>query len=79
EREAKSTCEVDPGDPAHAIVRASHRCASSRDGHAVESRADTVMAGNEAAFDLTIDLVVSVDDEPPVHRRWVERIPRELL
>ena len=79
ERDAWSTCEVDPRDPAHAVVRATHHCASSRDGHAVESRADTVMAGDETAFDLTIDLVVSVDDEPPVHRRWAERIPRELL
>jgi hypothetical protein len=79
ERDAQSTCEVDPRDPAHAVVRATHRCASSRDGHAIESRADTVMAGDVDAFDLTIDLVVTIDDEPPVTRRWVERIPRELL
>ncbi len=37
------------------------------------------MAGTATAFDVTIDLVVTVDDEPPVSRRWVERIPRELL
>jgi hypothetical protein len=45
----------------------------------VESRADAVMAGDTDGFDLTIDLVVTVDDEPPVRRRWVERIPRVLL
>ena len=59
---------------------ATHRCASSRDGHAVESRADVGHGRSTATdFDLTIDLVVTVDDEPPVTRRWVERIPRELL
>jgi putative CocE/NonD family hydrolase len=79
ERDAQSTCEVDPRDPAHAVVRAMHRCVSGRDGHAVESRAETIMAGTATAFDVTIDLVVTVDDEPPVERRWVERIPRELL
>jgi hypothetical protein len=79
ERSAHSTCEVDPADPAHAVVRAVHRCASSRDGHTVESRAETVMAADADAFNLTIDLVVTVDDEPPVTRRWDERIPRVLL
>jgi putative CocE/NonD family hydrolase len=79
ERDARSTCEVDPTDPAHASVRATHRCRSSLDGHTVESRADAVMAGDRDAFDLTIDLVVTVDDESPVRRRWVERIPRVLL
>ena len=38
------------------------------------------MAGDRRpTFDLTIDLAVTVDDEPPVTRRWVERIPRDLL
>jgi putative CocE/NonD family hydrolase len=79
ERDAQSACELDPLNPAHAVARSSQRCASSRDGHAIESRADVVMAGDATAFDLTIDLVVSVDDEPPVTRRWVEHIPRVLL
>jgi hypothetical protein len=79
ERETWSSSEVDPRDPAHAVVRASHRSSSSRDGHAVQSRADTVMAGDATAFDLTIDLVVHVDDEPAVSRQWIERIPRALL
>ena len=30
-------------------------------------------------FHLTIDLAVTIDDDAPVTRRWVERIPRVLL
>jgi hypothetical protein len=79
ERDAWSACEVDPVDPGHAIARARHRCASSRDGHTVESRADAVIAGDATEFHVTIDLSVTVDDEPPVTRRWDERISRVLL
>ena len=76
---AQNTCEVDPVDPAHAVARGWHRCASSRDRHAVESRADVILASTETDLHLTIDLTVTVDDEPPVTRRWDERIPRVLL
>ena len=59
ERDARNTCEVDPVDPAHAVARGWHRCASSRDGHAVESRADVVLASTETDLHLTIDLAVT--------------------
>ena len=38
-----------------------------------------VLASDADDFHLTIDLVVTVDDDAPVTRRWVERIPRVLL
>ncbi len=44
-----------------------------------KSRADVVIAGEPDAFHVTIDLAVRVGDEPPVTRRWDERIPRVLL
>ncbi len=38
-----------------------------------------VIASTETDLHLTIDLTVTVDDDPPVTRRWDERIPRVLL
>ena len=43
------------------------------------STADVVLAGDADDLHLTIDLAVTIDDEAPVTRRWVERIPRVLL
>ena len=79
ERDSGCVCEVDPRDPAHAIARGWHRCSSTVDGHSVTSSADVVLAGDADDLHLTIDLAVTVDDDPPVTRRWVERIPRVLL
>ena len=79
ERDAGCVSEVDPADPAHATARGWHRCRNERDGHSSESRADVLIAGEPDAFHVTIDLAVRVDDEPPVTRRWDERIPRVLL
>jgi hypothetical protein len=79
ERDAGSTCEVDPADPAHAVARGWHRCSSVQDGHRTEGQAEVVIASTETDFHVTIDLAVTVDDDPPVTRRWDERIPRVLL
>ena len=79
ERDSGCVCEVDPRDPAHAIARGWHRCSSTFDGHSVTSSADVVLAGDADDLHLTIDLAVTVDDDAPVTRRWVERIPRVLL
>ena len=79
ERDAGYTCEVDPVDPAHAVARGWHRCASSRDGHPVESarrRRHRLDRDRSPPDDRP---AVTVDDEPPVTRRWDERIPRVLL
>ena len=79
ERDSGCVCEVDPRDPAHAIARGWHRCSSTFDGHSVRSSADVVLASDADDFHLTIDLAVTIDDDAPVTRRWVERIPRVLL
>jgi hypothetical protein len=79
ERDAGSTCEVDPADPAHAVARGWHRCSSVQDGHRTEGQAEVVIASTETDFHVTIDLAVTVDDDPPVTRRWDEHIPRVLL
>ena len=78
-RDFGCVCEVDPRDPAHALVTGWHRCSSRRDDHAVTSTADVVLASDADEFHLTIHLAVTVDDEAPVTRRWDERIPRNLL
>jgi putative CocE/NonD family hydrolase len=79
ERDAGCACEVDPADPAHAVARGWHRCSSVQDGHRTEGQAEVVIASTETDFHVTIDLAVTVDDDPPVTRRWDERIPRVLL
>jgi hypothetical protein len=62
EREFGVVCEVDPADPAHAVGRGRHRCRSTRDGSWTESRADVVIASDEAEFHVT--------DRARGHHRW---------
>jgi uncharacterized protein len=78
-RDFGCVCEVDPRDPARALVHGWHRCSSTFDDHSVTSSADVVLASDADEFRLTIDLEVTIDDELPVTRRWDERIPRNLL
>lgn len=79
EREFGVACELDPADPAHALGRGRHRCRSTRDGMWTESRADVVIASDETAFHVTIELSVTIDGEVRATRSWDERIPRALL
>lgn len=78
-RDFGCVCEVDPRDPARAVARGWHRCSNTLDGHSLASSADVVLASDADDLHLTIDLAVTVDDDPPVTRRWDERIPRILL
>jgi putative CocE/NonD family hydrolase len=79
ERDSGCICEVHPADPATASARGWHRARTTRDGRWTEAKADVVIQGTAAAFDLAIDLVVTVDGAVHATRRWQESIPRALL
>ncbi len=48
-------------------------------GRAIEIRARSLQTSDVAAFDLTVDLDVTLDGEPFFDRSWQERIPRRLV
>ena len=79
ERDCGCVCQVDPADPARVSARGWHRCRSTHEGRTTEARADVVITSTADAFDVTIDLEVTVDGAPHTTRRWVESIPRQLL
>ena len=79
ERDCGCLCEVDPADPARVTARGWHRCRSTHEGRVTEARADVVIASTAEAFDVAIDLEVTVDGAVHATRRWVESIPRQLL
>jgi putative CocE/NonD family hydrolase len=79
DRDSGCVCEVHPADPAHVTARGWHACRSTHAGRTTASRADVVVASTADAFDVTIDLEVTVDGAPYANRRWTESIPRRLL
>ena len=79
DRDSGCVCEVDPADPAHVVARGWHACRSTQGGRTTAARADVTVASSNAAFDVTIDLAVTIDDHVHATRRWTESIPRRLL
>jgi hypothetical protein len=79
ERDCGCVCEVDPADPARVTARGWHACRSTHAGRTTAARADIVVNSTADAFDVTIDLEVTVDGAVHATRRWVESIPRSLL
>jgi hypothetical protein len=79
ERDSGCVCEVDPADPSRARGHGWHACRSTYQGRTTAARADVVVASTAHAFDVTIDLEVTVDGVSQATRRWAESIPRRLL
>jgi putative CocE/NonD family hydrolase len=79
DRDCGCTCEVDPADPARVRAHGWHACRSTYEGRTTASRADIAIVSTADAFDVTIDLEVTVDGTVHATRRWVESIPRQLL
>ena len=79
ERDCGCVCEVDPANPAQVTARGWHACRSTYAGGTTAARADIEIASTADAFDVAIDLEVTVDGTVHATRRWVESIPRNLL
>jgi hypothetical protein len=79
ERRFGGTFEVDRADPANVVAKGWHACRSTTGADVTEARADVTIASTAGTFDVTIDLVVTVDGEVHATRRWDESIPRRLL
>lgn len=79
DRDCGCVCEVDPADPARVTARGWHACRSTHAGRTTAARADVVVQSSVNAFDVTIDLEVTVDGTVHATRRWTESIPRRLL
>ena len=66
-------------DPAHARMRTEVIYRLDQDGRAISILANGLMTSTEAAFELAVDLDVSLDGAPFHHGQWAETIPRRLV
>ena len=66
-------------DPAHARMRTEVIYRLEQDGRAISILANGLMTSTEAAFELAVDLDVSLDGAPFHHGQWAETIPRRLV
>jgi len=65
-------------DPAHAWARGHTTYRIQWPDVAVTTEAVLEVRSDAAAYDVSIDLAVARDGLPFAHRRWTERIPRDL-
>lgn len=79
EREFGGTFDVHSEDPADVVAHGWHVCRSTLDGDTTAARSDVRITSSADTFDVTIDLVVTVDGVIHATRRWDESIPRHLL
>ena len=66
-------------DPAHARMRTEVVYRLDQDGRAIVVEANGLMTSTEMAFELAVDLDVTLDGTPFHHGRWAETIPRRLV
>lgn len=66
-------------DPAHAGMRTEVIYRLRQDGRAVAVQANGLMTSTESAFELAVELDVTLDGAPFHHREWAETIPRRLV
>jgi putative CocE/NonD family hydrolase len=66
-------------DPAHARMRTEVIYRLRQDGRAVTVLANGLMTSTESAFELAVELDVTLDGAPFHHREWAETIPRRLV
>jgi putative CocE/NonD family hydrolase len=66
-------------DPAHARMRTEVIYRLDQDGRAISILANGLMTSTEAAFELAVDLDVTLDGAPFHHGQWAEAIPRRLV
>ena len=78
-REYELTSHVDPDDPAGASVRGRHTSTITRPNGLTVATSAVGIQGTATHFDITIDLVVTVDGLPHHTRQWVQSVPRHLL
>jgi uncharacterized protein len=72
-------CTADPSDPARASARGRIEMRRKRPNMEIAAVSEMVIQGSETHLHVTIDLAVSINDAPHLHRHWVESIPRNLL
>ncbi len=66
-------------DPARATLDADVVYRWTDAGRAIEIRARSLQTSDVDAFDISVDLEVTLDGTPFFDRSWRERIPRDLV
>ncbi len=66
-------------DPAHAFARGSSEVALIRPGQVIAARTRGEIKSDETAFHVTIELVVTIDDQPFRTAAWARSFERLLL
>jgi len=79
ESSSVATASVDERNPAHAWVRG-HQVERYRwPGQTIELQSRGEIGSTETAFNVTLQVAITVDGLPHIQRRWVASYPRHLL
>jgi predicted acyl esterase len=78
-RESSGIFEVDPSDPAHATGQGIHSVVMNSGGMRIKARSEILVQATAQHFQMTVNLLVEVNDSLYASRRWCESIPRHML
>ncbi|MEZ4865947.1 MAG: CocE/NonD family hydrolase [Caldilineaceae bacterium] len=78
-RSGEATTRVAENDPAHATIRGLSQVILYRPERTIHTRARGQVESTESTFNVTIQLEVTMDDTPYLHKQWTRTIPRNLL
>ena len=79
ESHSEATASVDERDPAHAWMRGRHVDRYRWPGQTIEMESRGQITSTAAAFNVTLHVEITIDDQPHFERRWVASFPRDLL
>jgi predicted acyl esterase len=78
-REYSLVADCDPYEPSSASAHGRHLSRIARPNSVIEGSSDVLIQATATHFDVTIDLVLSVNGIMHHSKRWVETVPRVLL
>jgi putative CocE/NonD family hydrolase len=79
ETSSVATASVDERNPAHAWMRGQQVDRYRWPGQTIELQRRGQITSTEDAFNVTLHVAITIDEQPHFERRWVESFPRRLL
>ena len=79
ETSSMATACVDERNPAHAWMRGQQVDRYRWPGQTIELTRRGQITSTEDAFNVTLHVAITVDEQPHCERRWVASLPRRLL
>ncbi len=72
-------CSASSRNPAQASIVGLHKCVLEREDEVIEVAAESTIRATETAFHILINLNVTRNGSPFLHKEWTATEPRRLL